>query len=837
MSIYQLPHTDIMIYCLLSGDPIRRAFHIEIHRDMKVSQIRQFLINNKNRFAGKDAEDLILWHVDIPTKDKDLGTTIKVEDIEGGIEMSPFNSVTKYFYEQEHYNQELSEDIINIIVELRPTMEQNPYQTGQISFSPRQEKILEFLQVKFKKLQGIPLITTYGHNFPFVESFISQFKAACKGCDRNERPIFISAGAPGTGKTRNLIETIPMIRSCFPDFATNEIQELSHLLDDPVQILMTYNENLFPLNIEKTLGANSAIGLRILHCYFDSQTYLKDFINQMIDEFGDEPLKQNLDVSMAINIIAKSIRGDDVSRPLLIYIALDEFQKLVGAPFCKGDNEQEKRQYLKEVALALGGAMCCKFSINHVFIICHLAGTLLTPLSNVIASSSYRHITLPIPLLLPIDINSLFEQLQLTKSWWLNSLLLRATAYDIMLPRGIEAFLEYISNSISKGLSPSEIDYIQAADCARMKIDLSSVPSLLAKEILVAIILQLPVTRTSTICTIDNTNYTWEYLESNGILMLHPVVADYYKVIMPYMYARRLVSRCKPDKNLKNLSWLFSNETSIDSGIIDFYWANFELFCCYLQACLEELYYYHLTKSGQPATIMLSDFYRSARIGKCVKNLQFYLADSVHLKISSARFPNEKDEKVTFDIKDNQAQNLDLYTGNMLIKNAEGAPFDSFDIRRIYNLSSWIIRCGQYKYFLNGELTQYIINKESAKTKDALCNYISEGHPWLLWICTTAETNKDVKIPDNVILTDKSSFHQLFGIFATRLQFMMTNKININTAINVNLLKHIVGVGSKYAEQIIENQPYKNENDVKEKLQSLGIPNETILNVLESVEY
>ncbi|KAF0453683.1 hypothetical protein F8M41_001695 [Gigaspora margarita] len=556
---------------------------------MKVSQIRKLLINDKIRFAHIDEEDLILWHVDIPTIDKDLGTTIKVEDIKGGIE---------------------------IITE---------------------EKILEFLQVKFKKLLGIPLITTYGHNFSFV-------------------------------------------------------------------------------------GANAAIRLRILHHYFASQTYLYDFIDQLIAKFGDEPLKQKLTVSMAIKIIAKSIRGDDVSCPLLIYIVLDEFQNLVGAPFCKGDNKQEERQYLKEVTLALCGAMCCKFSINHVFIICHLAGTVLTPLSNVVTSSSYQHITLPTPLLLPIDINSLFEQLQLTKSWWLNSLLLRATAYDIMLPRGIEAFLEYISNSISKGLSPSDIDYIKAANCAHDRIYLPSIPSLLAK-----------------------------------------------KILLP-------------------------------------------LYCNFLlDACLEELYYYHLTKSCQPATIMLSEFYRSARIRGGIRYLQFHLADSVHVKILLARFSNET---VTFDVKNNQAQNLNLYNGNMLIKNAEGAPFDSFYIRPIYNHSSWIIRCRQYKRFLN------------------------EGHPWLLWICTIAETNKDVEmIPDNVILTNKSSFHKLFGIFATRLQFIMTNKININTVINVNLLKYIVGVGSKYAEKIIKNRPYKNENDMKEKLQLLGIPNEIILNVLESVEY
>ncbi|CAG8815160.1 43519_t:CDS:2, partial [Gigaspora margarita] len=802
-------------------DPIRKAFQIDIKIDMKVSRIQQLLIK-KSRFADTPEEELILWHVDIPTKDINLGTTIKVEDIEGSIEMSPFDDVKMYFGEPEYYKDTRTQRNKNLIKQDKFLSHQ-----GKV-------KILEFLQTKFTKSLSVPLITTYGHNFPFVESFISQFKAACKGCDRNERPIFISAGAPGTGKTRNLIETIPMIRSCLPDFATNEIsneiQELSYLLDNSVQILMTYNNNLLPLNIEKSLGANSAIGLRILHHYFASRSNLYYFINQMITEFGDEPLKEILDISMAINIIATSIRGNDISRPLLIYIALDEFQKLVGAPFCNGDNEQEKRQYLKEVILALGNAMCCEFSNDNVFIICHLAGTVLTPLSSVIASSSYQYITLPTPILLSTDINFLFDQLELTKNWWLNSLLLRAIAYDIMLPRGIEAFLEYISISISKGLLPADIDYIQAANCARKKINLDSISSLLAKEILVAIILQLPVRRTSTIC-----NYTWEYLESLGVLMLHPVDVNHYKVIMPYMYARMLVSCCEPDRSLKNLSWLFSHDTSIDEGTIDFYWGNFELFCCYLQACLEELYYYHLTKSCQLATIMLSEFYKSTRIGKSVKNFQFCLASSVQVKISLARFPNET---VTFDIKDNQAQSLNLYDGDMLIKNAEGAPFDSLDIRSMCNHSSWIIRCGQYKYFLISELTQDIIDKEYEKTKNALCNYISEGYPWFLWICTTAETNNNVKIiPDNVILTDKSHFHQLFGIFATRLQFMMTNKININTVINVNILKHIVGVGSKYAEEIIENRPYKNENDVKEKLQLLGIPNETILNVLESVEY
>src|SRR5437773_11652864 len=124
----------------------------------------------------------------------------------------------------------------------------------------------------------------------------------------------------------------------------------------------------------KTLGADAALGLRILHYYFaSSYLTLDNFIELMIREYGQEPLKQNLSVSMAINIIAANVRGEDVSHPLLIYIALDEFQLLVGSPFCEGDNEQKERQYLKEVAIALGNAMCHMFSSRNIFIICHLA--------------------------------------------------------------------------------------------------------------------------------------------------------------------------------------------------------------------------------------------------------------------------------------------------------------------------------------------------------------------------------------------------------------------------------------------------------------------------------
>lgn len=179
---------------------------------------------------------------------------------------------------------------------------------------------------------------------------------------------------------------------------------------------------------------------------------------------------------------------------------------------------------------------------------------------RVIASSSYKHIVLPTPLLLPEDIDFLFEHPDLTKRWWRTALLLRAIAYDIMLPRGIESFLEYISGSLSKKNTTIR------NCCAR------DVIPLVAKEILIKIVMQY-VNRTDTLSS--NTKFTWEYL---GFLMLAPCENEYYKLIMTYMYAGKLVSNCGPDAGIGNFSWLFSHEINTNGGIVDFYWASFELY-------------------------------------------------------------------------------------------------------------------------------------------------------------------------------------------------------------------------------------------------------------------
>jgi hypothetical protein len=105
------------------------------------------------------------------------------------------------------------------------------------------------------------------------------------------------------------------------------------------------------------------------------------------------------------------------------------------------------------------------------------------------------------------------------------------------------------------------------------------------------VVLQLLVKCTDIVCTIKNTDYTWEYLESEGILMLEPCENNFYKVIMPYMYAGQLVLCCvSSDASLGNLSWLFAHEVNTNGGIVNFYWGSFELYCCHLQVGIWDLF-------------------------------------------------------------------------------------------------------------------------------------------------------------------------------------------------------------------------------------------------------
>jgi hypothetical protein len=78
---------------------------------MEVSKLRIIIRKNKNNYFNDikaDADQLILWKVEIPTDVMNLVTEIRANDIKkelGGEKLSPFKKACVYFSEQEYLSE------------------------------------------------------------------------------------------------------------------------------------------------------------------------------------------------------------------------------------------------------------------------------------------------------------------------------------------------------------------------------------------------------------------------------------------------------------------------------------------------------------------------------------------------------------------------------------------------------------------------------------------------------------------------------------------------------------------------------------------------------------
>jgi len=74
---------------------------------MKVSQLREIIRKHKENHFNDikvDADQLILWKVQIPTNDINLETEIHANDVKkefGGAELNTFKNATDYLHETE----------------------------------------------------------------------------------------------------------------------------------------------------------------------------------------------------------------------------------------------------------------------------------------------------------------------------------------------------------------------------------------------------------------------------------------------------------------------------------------------------------------------------------------------------------------------------------------------------------------------------------------------------------------------------------------------------------------------------------------------------------------
>ena len=113
-----------MLYCLVLGEAIRNTFLVTINEKTRVPELREIIRKKKEYYFNDlkaDADQLILWKVEINAENMDLNTTICANDVKKGEELDPFKGVYVYFNKPEHLSKEKpSSRIINIIVQPPP---------------------------------------------------------------------------------------------------------------------------------------------------------------------------------------------------------------------------------------------------------------------------------------------------------------------------------------------------------------------------------------------------------------------------------------------------------------------------------------------------------------------------------------------------------------------------------------------------------------------------------------------------------------------------------------------------------------------------------------------
>jgi hypothetical protein len=117
-----------MLYFLVLGDAIRKFTLVTIDKKMKVSQLRETIRKRKENHFNDikvNADQLILWKMQIPTNGMDLETEIHANDVKKnfrGKELNPFEDAIFYFNKPEYFSEEVLIEISIIIQPSQPAI-------------------------------------------------------------------------------------------------------------------------------------------------------------------------------------------------------------------------------------------------------------------------------------------------------------------------------------------------------------------------------------------------------------------------------------------------------------------------------------------------------------------------------------------------------------------------------------------------------------------------------------------------------------------------------------------------------------------------------------------
>jgi hypothetical protein len=172
-----------------------------------------------------------------------------------------------------------------------------------------------------------------------------------------------------------------------------------------------------------------------------------------------------------------------------------------------------------------------------------------------------------------------------------------------------------------------------------------------------------------------------------------------------------------------------------------------------------------------------------------------------------------------------------IENGNLLFKNAPGGSSDSaaplISQRRTGSiLGSVYVQYKNNQNQVTGRTSELKLTDVENEMKKSKQSHDSSGlvkkSDFFFLIVSSQPLNKDIKIeslPDNCVVVGPDQFDSFFGALSSRAHFLGGSKINLNYH-SSKVLQLIDGVGEKTAQIIIDNRPYKNKQELENKLKS-----------------
>jgi hypothetical protein len=429
---------------------------------------------------------------------------------------------------------------------------------------------------------------------------------------------------------------------------------------------VTYGNRTAASDYDVDIGAEVSLAIRILFFYFVHGNKIlsyTDFRNTVVKKNA-----RNLRLSLVLKTIYESKRRQDKNiDKFAIIVGIDEVNKLHDISHVK----------FRDLVAAVGSISC---SLEKVFFVPILAGTIEGPLQLIITDSMHLPLQLPLYLLGINDMLKIAYDIGFDKDYVYKNDLFRCIVSDIGgQVRALEIFYDQISRE-SKKCGFDEIDLVKIMQLLERELNdryRFSNYSSMAIPMLANAILEIPVKKDE-ICSLpleDNKiecselKMTYKSLKSYGILTLEPVdnIQSTFYIRLPYLWVRLLINHSQNNSIFK--FW----EVMINSSV-QFYWQQWEIFNIKFWAlcmCLFSALGYE--------KITLKELLKGAKYSKNLDvdvdvNIPEYNHVCTHYL--NNRYPSGDDHNMLDT--ESESCNVSSYDNSRIYKNRGGAESDRF---------------------------------------------------------------------------------------------------------------------------------------------------------------